>query len=583
MMDRYPRGTQGHNAKKLLLLPPLIADPPHPIVFIRARAKCCHPPQPVDPYNIIDTTEHGSATPHLKLKHRPRNRSRVDACEGINLGISLPSNQFLVTFIASTSTMGFFRKKSTRQLPAEPLPDWDDTRWRSHLRSNALGTEHHCGIYVQMINDDRKEAARLHQNDDTTRARGFAESAIRNSRTVTALAALNPLSNALYQRSEPLAGYTSLVQIPEPARSGIVTLIFSAARLHMSYLTDTVNFLKEQFGELHVEQIQAAEGELYPLVNATVRDALSPAPATRADVDRELASAVKQYFGIDVTASSPPPPARSRTTPITSAATAATNTAPERPRTSAIGPAADSAVRDTAPERARTSTIGTAADSAVRGTTQDVVAVETEAQPSTEVRRTQTTPLSAGSSDLGVPVSPQLSTERAQLLTAPVSGPVPAAALPPEDPSSTRSKLYRAATAPDRYTQQAASAYPLGASEHATTAYPLGMTEGLSLSVDTGRLKRGRAGELAEDGIDQVGNGARETYAAAQKAMPLPPRPPTMGRDERSREGKFSPDVGVGTRSLTEFRNSPTHVRIFDDGDKALITRYEHLRVVLAM
>lgn len=454
-----------------------------------------------------------------------------------------------------------------------------------------------------MINDDRKEASRLHQNEDPTRARSFAESAIRNHRTVTALAALNPLSNALYQRSEPLAGYTSLVQIPEPARSGIVTLIFSAARLHMSYLTDTVNFLKEQFGELHIEQIQAAEGELYPLVNATVRDALSPAPATHADVDRELASAVKQYFGIDIAASATPAPTRSRSTPI--AADPTTSAAPERARTSAIAAAADSAVNGSAaPERARTSAIGAAADSAVRGTTQvvrgtsqavrgttqavrgttqDVAQTVTEAQPSADVRRTQTTPLSADSSDLGVPVSPQLSSERARLPIVPVSAPIPASTPLAEETKSTRNKMYAAATAPARYTQQTASAYPLGASEHATTAYPLGMPEGLSASVDTGGLKRGRAEALVETSVDQVENGARATHAAAQKAMPLPSRPPTMGIEERSKEGELTPDVGVGTRSLTEFRNSPTHVRNFDDGDEALITRYEHLREILAV
>lgn len=189
-----------------------------------------------------------------------------------------------------------FRKKSTRTI-SEPVPDWDDTRWRAHLRANALGTEHHCGIYVNMTDDDRKEAARLFKNNDMIQARNYAESALRHKRTVNALSALSPLSNALYQRNEPLAGYTSLVQIPEPARAGIVTIIFAAGRLHMNYLSDTVVFLREQFGPKHINDIQAGEGELYALVNPTVRDALSPAPDSREDIEAELASAVRHYFG----------------------------------------------------------------------------------------------------------------------------------------------------------------------------------------------------------------------------------------------------------------------------------------------
>lgn len=196
--------------------------------------------------------------------------------------------------------MGLFRSRKSRQVAAEPLPDWDDTRWRSHLRANALGTDHHCGIYLEMINADRKEAARLFKNEDDIRARGFAESALRNKRIVSALSALSPLCNALFQRSEPLAGYTSLVQIPEPARSGIVTLIFAAGRLHLSYLTDTVTFLLEQFGSVHIDAIQSSQGDLTSLVNPTVLDSLSPTAPDRSDVDAELASAVKEYFGVTV-------------------------------------------------------------------------------------------------------------------------------------------------------------------------------------------------------------------------------------------------------------------------------------------
>lgn len=262
--------------------------------------------------------------------------------------------------------MVFFRSKKSRQIIAEPLPDWDDTRWRSHLRTNALGTEYQCGIYVQRINDDRKEAARLLKNNDNDRARNYAESALRHNRTVTALAALSPLSNALYQRAEPLGGYTSLVQVPEPARSGIVTIIFAAGRMRMNFLSEIVQFLQEQFGPVHIEAIQKGEGELYALVNPTVRDALSPAPATPEDIDMELASAVKQYFGITVPAAQP----RS-----------------QRSKTVAV------------PEIVP----GAASSSDLHVSPNDV-------------RRSQTTPVSAlSSSDIGAPLSPRISSDTRQV------------------------------------------------------------------------------------------------------------------------------------------------------------------------
>lgn len=151
-----------------------------------------------------------------------------------------------------------------------------------------------------MINTDRKEAARLFKNEDDTGSRMYSESSLRNKRIVGALAALSPLCNALFQRAEPLAGYTSLVQIPEPARSGIVTIIFAAGRLQLSYLTDTVAFLNEQFGSVHIDGIQNGQSELSNLVNATVRNALSPTGPDQSEIDAELASAVKEYFGISV-------------------------------------------------------------------------------------------------------------------------------------------------------------------------------------------------------------------------------------------------------------------------------------------
>lgn len=196
--------------------------------------------------------------------------------------------------------MGIFKSGRRRAVSSAPLPDWDDTRWRSHLRSNALGTDHHCNIYLDMINTDRREAARLFKEEDDAGAERYAESSLRNKRIVAALSSLSPLCNALFQRAEPLVGYTSLLQIPEPARSGIVTIIFAAGRLQLSYLTDTVAFLREQFGPVHIEAIQASEGELAGHVNANVRDALSPLPPEPSQVKAELASAVKEHFNVSI-------------------------------------------------------------------------------------------------------------------------------------------------------------------------------------------------------------------------------------------------------------------------------------------
>lgn len=199
--------------------------------------------------------------------------------------------------------MPLFRRKSSRQAPNEPYPDYDDTRWRYHLRTNAIETDHFCNQYLETINADRREAARLFKNNEETAARAHAQSALRDKRILTALAALSPLSNALYQRSEPLAGYTSLVQVPEPARSGVVTIVFAAAHLDLKYLSETVNFLRAQFSPVHIEQIQRGEGELADLINPSVREAVSNAPPQRPEVDAEIVSSVKEYFGISV----PPP------------------------------------------------------------------------------------------------------------------------------------------------------------------------------------------------------------------------------------------------------------------------------------
>lgn len=193
-----------------------------------------------------------------------------------------------------------FSKSSRQQRDTPNLPDWDDTRWRSHLHASTIGTERHCDIYLQMINTDRKEAARLFKDEDDIRARQFAESSLRHKRIVAALGALSPLCHSLYQRSDPLAGYNSLSELPEPARSGIITIIFAAGRLQLSYLTETVAFLREQFESYHIDAIQSDNGTLGSYVNQTIREALSPNPPSDSEVAAEISSSVKEYFGISV-------------------------------------------------------------------------------------------------------------------------------------------------------------------------------------------------------------------------------------------------------------------------------------------
>eukprot|EP00177_Eucheuma_denticulatum_P008316 GFKZ01015126.1.p1 GENE.GFKZ01015126.1~~GFKZ01015126.1.p1 ORF type:complete len:454 (+),score=62.74 GFKZ01015126.1:107-1468(+) len=449
--------------------------------------------------------------------------------------------------------MVFFRRKKSATTLNEPVPDWNDTRWRSHLRANALGTEHHCGIYVQIINDDRKEAARLFKKDDTAQARNYAESSLRHNRTVTALAALSPLSNALYQRAEPLAGYTSLVQIPEPARSGIVTIIFAAGRLHMNYLSETVQFLREQFGPVHINAIQKGEGELYALVNPTVRDALSPAPATREDIDAELASAVKQYFGISIPESAPRSSGRANT----------------------------------------------AADLNESGSS----AMERPPSP-TEMRRSQTTPLSAMSSEMGAPVSPQLSeAKKPRRLTEETRRAPPG-----------RSRMYASATTTGRYhaSSMAGYAQPQGYQEpvHEYQEQALEVRDEVlphkeaGGSMGGGSMGGGSMGRLSA-GVESVGEGsigggsvggasagagsadsslirkAAANLAAAGLGAGGLGTMKELGRHRAAEGGVVGGDVVAAEREVHREMRIPEHLRTFADSDEMLLRRYDHLCAVL--
>lgn len=437
--------------------------------------------------------------------------------------------------------MGLFRSKKSRQVISDPVPDWDDTRWRSHLRSNALGTEHHCSMYLEMINADRKEAARTFQNDDEIRARSVTESAIRNKRIVTALTALAPISSSLYQRSEPLGGYTSLVQIPEPARSGIVTIVYAAGRLPMSYLTDIVSFLREQFGSVHIDQIQQGRGELDTLVNSTVREALTPGPASQADVDQELASAVKEYFGVSITPS-------------------LTHSINAGPSGSFVSPATDVSHQSPAP-------------------------LPAQSQTSSEIRRAQTTPLSPSfkSSDVPDPSSPHILSDYSRNLP---SRPLPSydsVLLSPSLPPAPTPPLSSAALSPHGAmftptSDQKPSTAPLHTSVHMPSSPPQSdLMHAIGNTVDIGSMKRSRGSSVVSpEQTKQLPS--REAFASMTSASATIPLARVTSRTREQDSTRLLPRrLGDGNRII------PDHLAAFSDSDEMLLARYEHLRQVLTV
>lgn len=372
-----------------------------------------------------------------------------------------------------------------------------------------------------MINADRKEAARLFKNNDESRARSFAESSIRNKRIVTALSALCPLCSALFQRSEPLAGYTSLVQIPEPARSGIITIIYAAGRLQMSYLTDTVQFLRDQFATVHIDQIQRGEGDLIVHVNSTVRDALAPATASREEVDSELASAVREYFGIAVR-------------PGLATGPASTYTPKNVP-----GPDHDETPQDKS-EHPR----------ATRSTSPDTM------------RKSQTTPLSVHSSDAGVPMSPELR-QQDQIASGPIHERNIHTPSPPKRDERTR--LYAGNTAPPGYAPP-------------EDMRSLSRPDGLSTTVDIGVMQRATSSQ-AQNGKEVHGaSSSGEPYLGTTAAVAGGPnsRVAAMVRDQEHARL-------LQEKSQDELLSMPEHLRMFEDSDVKLFERYEHLRAVIAV
>eukprot|EP00178_Gracilaria_changii_P023483 TRINITY_DN71027_c0_g1_i1.p1 TRINITY_DN71027_c0_g1~~TRINITY_DN71027_c0_g1_i1.p1 ORF type:complete len:421 (-),score=59.84 TRINITY_DN71027_c0_g1_i1:1038-2300(-) len=413
--------------------------------------------------------------------------------------------------------MGFFRRGKSRQVTNEPLPEWDDTRWRSHLRASALGVDYHCNLYVEVINNERKEAATHFKDNDEVRARSHAESAFRNKRIISALGALAPITNALHQRAEPLAGYTSIAAIPDPARSSIITIIYAASRLQMSYLTDMVEFLREQFGSYHIEQIQQGLGDLFMNVNPTVRDSLSTMTPSREDANAELASAVKEYYGIAVS----PVPVH----PVTDTKTSASSMIPSPPFSAPV---------------------------------QNNVPLPPPVRSTKEaLRKTHTTPLSGRSSEMG-PTSPELHTSQGaprhehNLKT-------------PSPPRPERGRMF----APRAETPQPKREQALPNQER--------MQQSFTSSVDEVGIPTGRS--LFTDEVEEAKNLEKrglpmsnpDKLVAANNSTSL------SGRGIQDISHKSRP---LHEEEFKKDRDVPEHLKNFQDSDEMLFERYEQLKEV---
>ncbi|CAN8063438.1 unnamed protein product [Agarophyton chilense] len=416
--------------------------------------------------------------------------------------------------------MGFFRRGKQRQVTSEPLPEWDDTRWRSHLRASALGVDYHCNLYVEVINNERKEAARFFKENDEARARSHAETSFRNKRIISALGALAPITNALHQRAEPLAGYTSIAAIPHPARSNIISIIYAASRLQMSYLTDMVEFLREQFGSYHIEQIQQGLGDLFTHVNPTVRDSLSTMTPSRDDTNTELASAVKEYYGISVN----PTPVHS----VTQAATSVSNRVHAPPFSAPV----HSAVPPPPPIRATKETL----------------------------RKSHTTPLSAESSDIG-PMSPELHSSQ--------SGPQHENNLKtPSPPRPDRNRMFASRVQPSQSKREhAPQSHQPAENPTAPIADDVGLPTGRSLFTDDVVLSENS--EQPDTPVQQ------QSKLAENDNIPVPeteiqhvssPKPRPLRQDEEKQD-----------------RELPEHLKNFQDSDEMLFKRYEQLKEVWAL
>lgn len=262
----------------------------------------------------------------------------------------------------------------------------------------------------------------------------------------------------------------------------------------MNYLSETVHFLREQFGPVHIDAIQKGEGELYALVNPTVRDALSPAPSTQEDIDAELAYAVKQYLGITV------PDAQPR---------------PQRSRTAAI------------PE-----IVPGAASSSDHLVSPN------------DIHRSQTTPISGlSSSDIGAPLSPQISSDARKAEEVKRAPP--------------RSRMYASSTSSTRYASAVTGGIYHSAEKEVPHSEPLPTS-----AADMGKLGKNSVALMATKLMDDG-----HALVASVK-----------GGGEVGRDGA----KGLEREQRNEEYRLPEHLREYKDSDDVLLARYDHLCAIVS-
>lgn len=455
--------------------------------------------------------------------------------------------------------MGLFGKKKTRHIVEEPLPVWNDALWRSHLRSCAVGTEHHLGIYAEQIKKDRKECARLYRNENHLSCRKAAAGSLANTRIVTVLNALSPICNALHRRTESLAGYTSLAQVQEPARAGIVTIIFAAAHLNMSYLTDTVDFLREQFSPMHIEEVQAGEGPLAPLINPMVRNCIDTKFPTRPDVDTEIAHAVREFLGIDIDHQDDIDQVEQIdqqninhiTRQISDPTFNTTNSQLPTPYPSS--PPHISTEMDNEDDNMQLPPAPSVLSN--NNNTNPISSQEA-------IRFTQTTPISVRSSEIGTAISPQLSQQPAGMGTN--------VNIPPMADEDTYNANRMFAT-------HSNSGNGIGSLSTATAlAESRKARDSLAASLESGAVKRGRSGEdnlrASISGGLRVGEGLRpgDGMLEAQVAA-------------RERDHLHAKALQLRAQRQRDMSDLPKHLQEFEDSDGMLLKRYQILTMVLAM
>lgn len=123
-----------------------------------------------------------------------------------------------------------------------------------------------------MLHAGRREAARMIESEDGVR-----------TRLCLCLRRYVHVATGLYRRSGSLAGIRSLLQTTVRVKCGIVTIVFTAGRSQLAYVTESVACLCRQ---------------LLGRVNGIVRETFVQERSGGSDVDAELACGVKELHDV---------------------------------------------------------------------------------------------------------------------------------------------------------------------------------------------------------------------------------------------------------------------------------------------